>query len=158
MPRISIEIEDEARYAEFLIMAGTFLSGSTPGMASTTASPNRDPWEPGDSALAEQVIRKMTAPARRIFGLLAAGNGDTVEGKWSVPALTEMIGLNNSNELAGMLAWPGRYCYAVGRTLPFLWEGTEAGAAYWMEPEVATLFNDALRSVDPGLWEQLQQR
>jgi hypothetical protein len=43
--------------------------------------------------------------------------------------------------VAGILAWPGRYCRHLGRALPIATEGrADGGTDYFMDPEVAGLF------------------
>jgi hypothetical protein len=43
--------------------------------------------------------------------------------------------------VAGILAWPGRYCRHLDRVLPIATEGrADGGTDYYMEPDVATLF------------------
>lgn len=153
MAHITLDIPSE-RYGEFLVMVGTWLAGETPGPATTL--PERSSWTTADGALAEQILRRMTPVARRLFGRLALGHGDLDDGHWSAAALTNSLGLNNANELAGMLAWPGRYCYQAARGLPFHWENTEeSGAVYWMDDDIGGVFNHALEAADPGLWRQL---
>jgi hypothetical protein len=47
--------------------------------------------------------------------------------------------------VAGVLAWPGRHSYAVGRWLPVRYEEGPVGgsASYWMTAEVTSLFRKA---------------
>lgn len=51
--------------------------------------------------------------------------------------------------MAGVLAWPGRYCAEAGRSLPFSFEDGPTGGSgnYWMTTEVASLFGKARASV-----------
>jgi hypothetical protein len=43
--------------------------------------------------------------------------------------------------VASILAWPGRYCRHLNRTLPIASEGrADGGTGYYMEPDAATLF------------------
>lgn len=151
MAQITLEIPDE-RYSDFLLMAGGWLADTAP-----TLPQSREPWTTDDGAIAEGVLLRMTRPARRLFGMLAAGFGDVDDRRWSAQALTSALELNNANELAGTFAWPGRYCYQAGRDLPFHWEATEdpRGAQYWMPPEIGTMFMQALRNVDPTLHDDI---
>ena len=42
--------------------------------------------------------------------------------------------------VAGILAWPGRYCRKLGRELPIATEGRDDGGTnYYLQPEVAAL-------------------
>lgn len=153
MPLLTLDIPED-RYPEFLVMAGTWLGGDTSGP--DTTAPSRGPWTPNDGDLAQEVLRKMTPAARRLFGLLAAGDGDTEDGRWTASALVVALGLTNANELAGMFAWPGRYCYQAGRGLPFTWENTEdRGAIYGMSEDIGGMFLGALKVIDHGLWLQI---
>jgi hypothetical protein len=46
--------------------------------------------------------------------------------------------------LAGVLAWPGRYLFKLGRVLPITVKpNPEGGSWYLMEPDVAELFEKA---------------
>jgi hypothetical protein len=50
--------------------------------------------------------------------------------------------------VAGILAWPGRYCRHLDRALPIATEGRDDGGTdYYMEPAVAALF---ARGPGPG--------
>lgn len=60
--------------------------------------------------------------------------------KFEASTLAEMHGMNVS-QLAGTLAWPGRYAYEEGRVLPVKWAKSDEGTTvYWMDPAVALLF------------------
>ena len=51
--------------------------------------------------------------------------------------------------VAGILAWPGRYSRRPGRALPIATEGrADGGTDYYMDPELAELFN-AVRASSP---------
>jgi hypothetical protein len=151
MAQITLEIPEE-RYSDFLLMAGNWLADGTP-----SEPQSREPWTVADGVVAEAVLTRMTRPARRLFGMLAAGGGDVDDRKWSAQALTSALELNNANELAGTFAWPGRYCYQAGRDLPFQWEPTEdaRGAHYWMPSDIGAMFMEALRNVDSMLHDAI---
>lgn len=51
--------------------------------------------------------------------------------------------------VAGILAWPGRYCRKLGRGFPIATDGRgDGGTDYFMEPEVASIFVDARGLLD----------
>jgi hypothetical protein len=93
-----------------------------------------------DLLLARSVWQKFSPHAKAVFSLLMDQPGTKVSGE----DLATRLGIpNGKSGVAGVLAWPARHCAAVGREGPWWWEyGPEGdGAYYWVEPEVADLFN-----------------
>lgn len=52
---------------------------------------------------------------------------------------------NGAHGVAGVLAWPSRYCADNGREILWSWEYPDEGepAVYWLTDEVAALFRQA---------------
>ena len=76
--------------------------------------------------------------AQELFDLLAAAPGRRFSGN----EVAARLGLEKGDHgVAGILAWPGRYCRHLDRALPIATEGRpDSRTDYFMEPEVAALF------------------
>lgn len=103
--------------------------------------PDPKPWTAEDAEQAIWLYGKLAPPARRLFDLLAAAPGARIPGN----DLAARLDLDKgAHGVAGILAWPGRYCRRLGRVMPIATEGREDGGTdYFMEPEVAALFTAA---------------
>ncbi|WP_295702169.1 DUF6416 domain-containing protein [Lapillicoccus sp.] len=171
MPEITVPVPD-ARTAEFYQFFGLWLAGSlslTPHLAEAAQTPREasgaggasgasgspaapkpiTPWTGGeeDVADAEALWAKFSPNARGMFGLLA-DNPDT---KYSGTQIAEAANIpHGAHGVAGVLAWPGRFCGPMGRELPTRWEeDVEAGDSYyWMTAPVAALFQAARKEVE----------
>ena len=132
----------EDRVGEFYEMVGRWLTGEEladgplgppiTGLKNWTDSPE-------DLALARVVWGKLSPRGKAVFSLLMDRPGEKV----SAEDLASACHIPNGRYgVAGVLAWPGRYCAAVNRHLPARWqEGSDdSGGIYWFEPEVADLF------------------
>jgi hypothetical protein len=133
----------EDRVPEFYSMFGTWLS-TPPVDASQEASGGEPhaPWSEADGDLAALVWDKFSETAKSLFSTLI----DSPETRFSGDELSEMLGIpNGKHGVAGVLAWPGRHCFAVGRTWPWSWDYPVEGApaVYWFTAEMATLFREA---------------
>jgi len=117
------------------------LRGSGPGRR---GGPGRwghaapEPWTAADAAEAGWLYHKLAPPARELLDLLL----DEPDTRWSGNALAERLGLEKgAHGVAGILAWPGRYCRKLGRPLPIATEKREDGGTdYWVEAIPAELF------------------
>ncbi len=100
-------------------------------------------WSAADADQASWLYGKLAPPARALFDLLADGHGERYGGE----EIAKRLGLEKgAHGVAGILAWPGRYSRHLGRVLPITTEGrADGGTDYYMEPEVATLFERARR-------------
>jgi hypothetical protein len=127
------------RVAEFYEMAGRWLAGRADD---GTTGVELEPWSADDLALAEIVWGRMTKRARDLFSALMAHPGEPVSSKQLEADLDLASGAYG---VAGVLSYPGRYCYAQGRKFPVMWEAGQSGGfgQYWMTPEVAALFQRA---------------
>ena len=157
MPDITVPVPDD-RTADFYQFFGRWLSGaleaSTEGLQSSgqpseTHQDKRASWTGSDDEAddAEFLWRKLTKRAKGMFNLLMAEPGKRYTGKEIAAALDIPHGANG---VAGVLAWPGRYCWNLSRYLPTHWKDGEDGAesVYWMKPEVAQLFSQARVKVE----------
>jgi len=84
---------------------------------------------------------KLADPARGLFDLLSGAPGERFSGNDAAACLGLEKGANG---VAGILAWPGRYCRHLGRQMPVATAGRpDGGTDYYMEPAVAELFRGA---------------
>ncbi|WP_354700229.1 hypothetical protein DSM112329_00495 [Paraconexibacter sp. AEG42_29] len=100
--------------------------------------PDAEPWTGADTEEAAWLLGKLAPPARALFDLLAGAPGERFSGN----DIAARLGLDKgAHGVAGILAWPGRYCRKLDRELPILTDGREDGGTdYYMDPEVAALF------------------
>ena len=137
---------DEARVAEFYAMFGRWLVGET---TDTTAAAKAEakpkvPWgnTVEDLALAKEIWGKLTDRAKGMFSILM----DAPDEPFSPDYVAETVSIpNGASGVAGVLAWPGRYCAEAGREVFFRFAEDPAGGGshYWMTGEVAALFRKA---------------
>jgi hypothetical protein len=93
-----------------------------------------------DMQLACAVLRRLSPPARRLFGVLMSNPGV----RYSADQLAELANIENGRYgIAGVLAWPSRFCDELRRTLPIEMESRDGGSIYWMEEDVARAFVEA---------------
>ena len=151
----------EERVPEFYVWFAHFLA-ATPGAEPSTPAwgpprgggPRRgrggpgpwthvesEPWTAADADTATWLYGKLAVPARELLDLLL----DEPSRRWSGTALAEQLGLEKgAHGVAGILAWPGRYCRRLGRPLPIATEKREDGGTdYWIEDTTAELFAPA---------------
>jgi uncharacterized protein DUF6416 len=149
--QVTVAVPEE-RLAEFYTWFGAFL-GAEPG----TQPPSRgrgwrgprgsrhrgeaQPWSVEDTKPAAWLYRKLAPPARELFDLLADAPGEHFAGE----EIAKRLGLEKgAHGVAGILAWPGRYSRHLQRLLPIDTAGRpDGGTDYYMEPEVAALFEEA---------------
>lgn len=148
----------EDRVPEFYQFFGAWLAGAPAPVAVVgqhVGNPETDavPWAKTDEdlALAQIVWRKLSDRAKAMFDLLMEHPGAKISGEMIAEKVTIP---NGKYGVAGVLAWPGRHCYAVGRLLPVRYEDGPVGgsANYWVEKDVADLFKHAQEEI---LREQL---
>ncbi|GAC1438926.1 MAG: hypothetical protein NVSMB51_15850 [Solirubrobacteraceae bacterium] len=140
----------EDRVAEFYLWFAAFLAseaGSRPprgprgGRGLHRHHREATPWQPQDQEQARWLLLKLADPARALFELLSASPGERLSGN----EVAARLGLEKgAHGVAGILAWPGRYCRHLGRVLPISTEGrADGGTDYFMDAEVARLFRAA---------------
>ena len=144
---ITVDVPEE-RVAEFYLWFAHFLQAPA-GMAPPRgprggfgrgrfADAERPAWSADDVELAARLYHRLSPPAREMFDLLIDQPGEPVSGN----ALAARLGLENgAHSVAGILAWPGRYCRRLGRVMPIATEGREDGATdYRMDAGTAAVF------------------
>jgi len=149
--RVSVDVPAE-RVPEFYAWFAAFLAaepGSGPprgrgrGWGRHGGSPHHASaaWSAKDADQADWLYSKLAPPARGLFDLLSAEPGRRHAGNEIAARLQLEKGAHG---VAGILAWPGRYCRKLGRDLPIATEGrADGGTDYFMEPELAELFGRA---------------
>jgi hypothetical protein len=98
------------------------------------------PWDgvrdPSDIADALLIYDRLSAGAKKIFDTLLDREGQDVSGE----SLAKELGVSQA-QLTGTLASIGIRSKAVRRAVPFHYESGMDGGRYWVEPEIAGLFN-----------------
>ena len=148
MADITVPVPED-RIAEFYQFFGAWLAGAPTSVVSVGQQvghpeTNVVAWARADEdlALAQVVWEKLSDRAKAMFDLLTEHPGAKISGEM----IAEKVDIPNGKYgVAGVLAWPGRHCYAVGRVLPVRYEDGPVGgsANYWIEKEVADLFKQA---------------
>ena len=149
--QVTVAVPEE-RVAEFYAWFASFLAAEPRTPPSFQGRGRRGPrglrphrdakaWSADDADQAAWLYHKLAPPARQLFDLLAAAPGKRIGGEQVAKRLKLDKG---SHGVAGILAWPGRYCRHLGRVLPISTEGRpDGGTDYYMEPEVVALFEAA---------------
>jgi hypothetical protein len=102
------------------------------------------PWSADDADKAAWLYGRLAPPARALFDLLSDVPGKRFAGNEIANRLELEKGAHG---VAGILAWPGRYCRRLGRPLPIATAAREDGGTdYFMEPDVAAVFASARRA------------
>jgi hypothetical protein len=136
------------RVGEFYSMFGAWLSGSTATasaseeVSAATGNDAYEAWVAADVDLATSVWAKFSPTAKSLFSTLI----DSPDRRFSGDELSEMLGIpNGKHGVAGVLAWPGRHCFAAGRKLLWSWAYPYEGApaVYWLTQDIADLFRQA---------------
>ncbi len=146
----------EERVPEFYVWFAHFLT-ATPGAEPSMPGPGPwrgggpgrggpgrwahvevEPWSSDDADTARWLYAKLADPARELLDVLL----DEPAKRWSGNALAERLGLEKgAHGVAGILAWPGRYCRKLGRPLPIATaKRDDGGTDYWVEAAPAALF------------------
>jgi len=145
--QITVAVPEE-RVPEFYAWFASFLTAE-PGSPGPRRGRGRGlhsrvearPWSAQDADKAAWLYGKLAPPARELFDLLAASPGERFAGN----DIAARLGLEaGAHGVAGILAWPGRYCRKLGLAFPITTSGREDGGTdYSMTPEVAALFSAA---------------
>lgn len=152
--QITVGVPEE-RVAEFYAWFAQFLAAPTGGLGPFRArrgGPGRHggfgppgglggepaPWTPQDAEQARWLYRKLSDPAGQLFDLLIDTPGERFSGNQLATRLQIQKGAHG---VAGVLAWPGRWCRKLGREFPIDTEAREDGGTdYFMSAETAALF------------------
>ncbi|GAA5124022.1 DUF6416 domain-containing protein [Haloechinothrix salitolerans] len=148
MSDITVPVPDD-RVAEFYHFFGLWLGGSLSLSEVTTQklpegsepSKERRRWTGSDEDRedAEELWGKLNKRAKGFYSLLIDAPGTEFTGNY----IAEKLNIpNGASGVAGVLSWPGRYCWNMNRHLPSQWRDGEDGApsVYWMDADVAALF------------------
>lgn len=144
MQEIKVLVPDD-RVPDFYKWYGAWLDGSEVRGLGTSPDLEKSHWAntPEDKQLAEQLWGKLSERGRGLFSYLMDQPGATFSGEELAASLDIP---NGRYGVAGVLAWPGRYCIAMGRHLPIRW--SEHDSTYWMEPDVAKMFAEVRNAGD----------
>ncbi len=108
--------------------------------------PDPSPWSSEDTAQAAWIYRKLSGGARQLFDLLIDHPGERFSGNELARRLELEKG---SHGVAGVLAWPGRWCRKLGRPLPIETSARDDGGTdFSMNPELTELFRAARDETD----------
>lgn len=137
---VTVKVPQE-RLADFYAMFGAWLAGADHEQMDSAPTSEVSAWQNTDEdfVLAQVVWEKFSDRAKSLYSTLM----DSPEQRFSGEDLAEALHIPNGKYgVAGVLAWPGRHCAAVGRPLPSRDEEGAVGASssYWMTKEVASLF------------------
>lgn len=142
---ITVKVPED-RVAEFYSMFGRWLADPVILAVSSTGKPEGEQvaWSRSDGEIAQVVWGKFSETAKALFSTLIDKPGRQFSGD----ELAQMLDLpNGKHGVAGVLAWPGRYCQTAGRTWPWTFDYPEGGnARYGMTDEIADLFRRARES------------
>ncbi|MFN8130712.1 MAG: DUF6416 domain-containing protein [Solirubrobacteraceae bacterium] len=154
---ITVDVPEE-RVAEFYAWFAQFLAADTGtwpprrgrgGLGPPHGPPrgDRSPWTEADTEPAAWLYGRLSEPARQLFDLLIETPGEPVGGN----DLAARLGLDKgAHGLAGILAWPGRWCRKLGREFPITTAARDDGGTdYSMAPETAAVFA-AARTAAPA--------
>lgn len=143
---VTVKIPEE-RVPAFYAFVGEWLTEAAGAVPAEDEVPDALlSWDAGDEELACEVWSKLSEPAKRVFELLMTNP----ERRVTAEDLASHIGARDAFTVAGTLAWPGRYCYAVGRKFAIGWSRSDEGSSYWMDAPVAALFSAAKQSGEVG--------
>ena len=137
--RVTVDVPEE-RVPEFYAWFAAFLSEGSRSHRGRHPRHRGDPrpWSPADGEKAAWLYGKLAPPARALFDLLVDAPGERFAGN-DVAARLQLD--KGAHGVAGILAWPGRYCRRLGRAFPIATEGrADGGTDYFMEPAVAEVF------------------
>jgi hypothetical protein len=163
---ITVEVPED-RVPEFYLWVAAFLASEPgtepgPGRGAGPGGPGRgfggprrrrgwvppdedaEPWTTEDADEAAWLYGKLAPPARALFDALLERPGERIAGN----DLAARLGLEKgAHGVAGILAWPGRYCRKLGKVMPVSTAGRDDGGTdYFMDPGVAAVFAAAVAS------------
>lgn len=144
-----------ARVGEFYEVFGRWLQtgdptatvGVTTVRAAGSSAKRDDAWRTGAEADrtrdAQALYRQISPAARRILDYWLDRNGERVR----ADDMARDLGMASTNTIAGTLSsFSKQGGMESKRGLPFHWEKTHDGTWYWVEPDVAVLFEGVRRA------------
>ncbi len=155
---VTVEVPED-RVPEFYLWFGAFLA-SAPGSGPPGSGPprfgrggprrggfgrhgheDRRAWTADDLDDARWLYARLSDPARELFDLLIDSPGERHSGN-AIAARLEID--KGAHGLAGIVAWPGRWCRKLGLDFPITTTARDDGGTdYAMQPELAELFSRA---------------
>ena len=153
--QVTVEVPED-RVPEFYLWFAAFLAapaGSGPprggpagrgrGFSPPGWHDERRPWGKDDLEDAGWLLGRLSPPARQLFEALLATPGERHSGN----ELAARLGIEKgAHGLAGILAWPGRWCRKLGREFPITTTAREDGGTdYAIDAQTAALFARAAR-------------
>ncbi len=155
---VTVEVAED-RVPEFYLWFAAFLAsppGSGPprlgrggprrgGPFGPHDHQDRRAWTANDLDDARWLYARLSDPARELFDLLIDTPGERHSGN----EVAARLGLEKgAHGLAGIVAWPGRWCRKLGLDFPITTTARDDGGTdYAMQPELAELFARARRPV-----------
>lgn len=136
------------RVAEFYTLVGQWLSGEALPTGEQATHFAVSPWGTAhtDKKIALQVLSRLSAPAKRMFEVLASEPGKPV----AAEELARRADIPNGRYgIAGALAWPTRRFAEIHRPLPIESDQRPDGTVYWVQESLAPIILDGLRGVVP---------
>ena len=136
-----------SRIGDFYSVLGQWMDGPPLARGESRRGGHVQRWGGGrtDMKFAYHVLRKLSPPAKRLFGILISNPGV----RYGAAQLAELASIENGRYgIAGVLAWPARYCDELRRPLPIEMEARDGGSIYWMEEDVARAFVEAQALID----------
>jgi hypothetical protein len=117
---------------------------AVPQMVSSSGADadRRRDWSEADAALLAKLWDKLSDPAKALFSKLI----DEPDCRFNGEELAQMLNIpNGQSGVAGVLAWPGKYCKKEGRKRLWEWKYPVDGepVVYWITPEIAALLREA---------------
>ena len=151
---VTVEVPED-RVPEFYLWFAAFLA-SAPGSGPPRGGPphrgrgrrmgpwghhERRAWTADNLEEARWLYGRLSEPARELFDLLIETPGKRHSGNEIAANLRIEKGAHG---LAGILAWPGRWCAKLGLEFPITTTAREDGGTdYEIEPDIAALFKRA---------------
>jgi hypothetical protein len=135
-----------SRIGDFYRVLGLWIDGEGAEGRPRRSGPLQ-PWvgDTTDMKIAMGILRKLSPPARKLFSVLSSNPGV----RYGADELAELAGIAKGRYgIAGVLAWPTRYCDEIRRGLPIEMEPREGGSIYWMEVDVARAFVEGQALLD----------
>ena len=149
---VTVEVPED-RVPEFYLWFAAFLAVAAglraaaplarrpaPRRARPAAAHHHDrrAWGADDVEDARWLYGRLSDPARELFDLLIDTPGERHSGN----EIAARLGLDKgAHGLAGILAWPGRWCRKLGLDFPITTTARDDGGTdYAMQPELAALF------------------
>jgi hypothetical protein len=139
-----------SRIGDFYRVLGEWMDGPPLARSDSRRGAHVQRWGDNratDVKVACVVLQKLSPPGRRLFRVLISNPGV----RYAADQLAELASIENGRYgIAGVLAWPTRYCDELRRPLPIEMEARDGGSIYWMDEYVAGAFVEGQAQLDPA--------